>query len=428
MKVLLYPIVFCMVCFILVTHSVGYAQNAPEKRKNNEKYVTADAIFFNLHEGDITETYYKSETLRRKDRSSKSTKNDEDIIQQSDGIASYLQELLFELEYIDTTGRFFPDYKNSLHLTMAVEELHFRHIKPSRKSPILRTYVEMVADFTLNSYYGKELYKNQLAKEVVIETNKETTWRDQMRSLIKELLYEFMLDNNVQSRTESSEYFDKESGQDNTVIRLSTSNTKGQMQEWREAVVTVLTKDGHGSGCVISQDGYMVTNYHVVQQEPTVRVKLHDGRVFDGTVLRKAPESDLALIKLEAKGLSFVTPGITKSELGLEVYTIGTPGDTLLTQTVSKGIISSRRSLDDSEYLQTDALINPGNSGGALLSTNGDLVGVVSAKYHGYGIEGIGFAVPSEKITEYLNVVFEKPAPSTPPPSKADPKPKKKGK
>jgi S1-C subfamily serine protease len=113
--------------------------------------------------------------------------------------------------------------------------------------------------------------------------------------------------------------------------------------------------------------------------------------------------------------------------LGDVVYIIGTPADTLLSQSVSKGVLSGQRDFDGAEYLQTDAKVNPGNSGGALLNSKGELIGVVSSKYIGFGIEGIGFAVPISKLEEKLRVITQKgSAPVVPHSIPPTPKKKKK--
>jgi S1-C subfamily serine protease len=112
----------------------------------------------------------------------------------------------------------------------------------------------------------------------------------------------------------------------------------------------------------------------------------------------------MALIKVEKTGLDFLTQSTSTYDLGEVVYVVGTPLDTTLSQSVSKGVLSGYRSFDDFTYMQTDAKMNPGNSGGALINASGELIGIVSAKYIGYGIEGIGFAIPISKLEEKLKV------------------------
>jgi len=152
----------------------------------------------------------------------------------------------------------------------------------------------------------------------------------------------------------------------------------------------------------------MVTNHHVVDQEKALRVKFYDGRVDSADVLRLNADCDIALLKLRSStALKSLTP-VSVSTLGVgdEVMVIGTPADTLLGQTVTRGIISGNRTFHDVQYFQTDAYINGGNSGGALVSTDGKLLGIVNAKYIGYGIEGIGFAIPAGNLFDKLRIEY----------------------
>lgn len=173
------------------------------------------------------------------------------------------------------------------------------------------------------------------------------------------------------------------------------------------SVVIVETADGHGSGCIVSPDGYIVTNAHVVGDQDEVSVQLADGVRAKGKVVRVNPEMDLALLKINTDGLqAFVLPSTGAAEIGADVFAIGTPADKELGQTVTKGIISARRKIEGHAFLQTDVSINGGNSGGALVARSGQLLGIVNAKLVGRGIEGIGFAIPAEQVSEALQLTF----------------------
>ena len=99
-------------------------------------------------------------------------------------------------------------------------------------------------------------------------------------------------------------------------------------------------------------------------------------------------------------------PSTGAAEIGADVFAIGTPADKELGQTVTKGIISARRKIEGHAFLQTDVSINGGNSGGALVARSGQLLGIVNAKLVGRGIEGIGFAIPAEQVSEALQLTF----------------------
>ncbi len=158
-----------------------------------------------------------------------------------------------------------------------------------------------------------------------------------------------------------------------------------------------------GSGFVISDDGYILTNNHVVDKATDIRVAFDDGRVLVAKLVGKSPEIDIALIKVEAAGLQAVTLGDSDAlEVGDWVMAIGNPFG--LSHTVTKGIVSAKgRVIGAGPYddlIQTDAAINPGNSGGPLFNTAGQVVGI-NTLILAEG-QNLGFAVPMNMVKEVL--------------------------
>lgn len=154
-----------------------------------------------------------------------------------------------------------------------------------------------------------------------------------------------------------------------------------------------------GSGVIVSEDGYIVTNNHVVGGADNVEVRLSDGRVFAARIIGTDPKSDVAIIKIEEKSLPAITIGDSSNlRIGSFVLAVGNPFG--LEQTVTMGIISAlgRSGLGITDYenfIQTDAAINPGNSGGALVNMQGELIGINTAILSRTGGNvGIGFAIP----------------------------------
>jgi serine protease Do len=160
-----------------------------------------------------------------------------------------------------------------------------------------------------------------------------------------------------------------------------------------------MLQHGLGSGVIVSSDGYILTNNHVVKNAKEIRVTLTDGRTFNAKVVGTDPETDVALIKVEANNLPALTlADSNKVEVGDVVLAIGNPFG--VGQTVTSGIISAKNRVTsgggDQDFIQTDAAINPGNSGGALVDTEGRLVGINSEILsRSGGNQGIGFAIPS---------------------------------
>ncbi len=180
-----------------------------------------------------------------------------------------------------------------------------------------------------------------------------------------------------------------------------------------EAVVKIETSTGQGSGFITSADGYIATNFHVVEGEITADVTLYlrskngfDVRtVQDVKVVAINPHIDLALLKMdppEDVKLSHVYIGDSeKVKAGDRVYAIGTPIG--LERSVSSGIVSvTNRSYGGTPHFQITAAINPGNSGGPLFNLRSEVIGVANAKMVGIGIEGLNFAIPGKHLIDFL--------------------------
>ena len=176
----------------------------------------------------------------------------------------------------------------------------------------------------------------------------------------------------------------------------------------------VASASASGSGFILTSDGYVVTNNHVVEGATSVTVKLYNGDEYDAEIIGADEMNDVALLKIDATGLQAVTIGDSDQlEVGEEVIAIGNPlGE--LTFTMTAGYISAldREINTDGKpinMLQTDVAINSGNSGGALFDMNGNVIGITSAKYSGStssgaSIEGISFAIP---INDALRVIYD---------------------
>lgn len=174
-----------------------------------------------------------------------------------------------------------------------------------------------------------------------------------------------------------------------------------------------------GTGIVISENGYIATNHHVIESARSIRVKFYDGFVIAADVIGSSEADDLAVIKVARTGLVPATFAYSEDcYVGQTVYAIGTPASTAYGWTTTKGIISYKnrevKVYDETtgeitrrlRLLQTDANVNPGNSGGPLINTNGEVVGVVSMKLAS-GYEGVGFAIPSDGAVEILEAIIQ---------------------
>ncbi len=170
-------------------------------------------------------------------------------------------------------------------------------------------------------------------------------------------------------------------------------------------------EQGLGSGVVVSEDGYILTNNHVIDGGTDIKVSVSDKREFDARVVGTDSKTDLAVLKIDAKGLTPITLGdSSKAEVGDIVLAIGNPFG--VGQTVTIGLISAtgRGGLGIEEYedfIQTDAAINPGNSGGGLITADGELIGINTAILsRSGGNQGVGFAIPVNMARNVMDQII----------------------
>lgn len=253
---------------------------------------------------------------------------------------------------------------------------------------------------TLNDNYGTELLK-------------ETQYFDV--SSINELFYEY--NNRIIDLLESESLQNAKSKLDETLKNNHDSLSLVQIQpvekmtnsleNANQSVVTIFTEFGHGSGCIISKDGYVLTNHHVVINADSMTVVTNKGDSIPFHTVQSDPLHDLALIKADSAefeqyfGLGSKNP---IQPVNSDIYIIGTPAHEMLNNTLSKGYIAGyRKEINDGLY-QIGVSVNPGNSGGAMTDANGNLIGIVNAKMIGYGVKKIGYAVPIEHVFNALNI------------------------
>ncbi|MBR0385827.1 MAG: trypsin-like peptidase domain-containing protein [Erysipelotrichaceae bacterium] len=210
-------------------------------------------------------------------------------------------------------------------------------------------------------------------------------------------------------------------GTEKTNITVETSDLSGIVSGVENTVVEVYTESvkyntfygeyvtsGAGSGVIISENGYIITNNHVIEDARSIRVALHNGKDYQAVLVGRDSELDIAILKIDEHDLPCAVLGDSDAlKVGQTCIAIGNPLGTL-GGTVTTGVISalSREITVDGNkmtLLQTDTTINPGNSGGGLFDVTGTLVGIVNAKYSSEKVEGIGFAIPINDVKEIIN-------------------------
>lgn len=202
-----------------------------------------------------------------------------------------------------------------------------------------------------------------------------------------------------------------------SVVSIDTAGVREQLfrDPWGRARMQREMTSGQGSGVIVTEEGHVITNQHVISGQNQIQVKLHDGKAYPATLVGEDRMLDIAVLKIDAPGP--FTPlklgDSSQVKVGQIVFAVGNPFG--LSETVTQGIISAKeRSISDQQrdLFQTDAAINPGNSGGPLVNLQGEIVGINVAIYSpdkaNPGFQGVGFSIPSNDVRESLKQILEK--------------------
>jgi serine protease Do len=341
--------------------------------------------------------------------------NTEGVSVNSIEVQGMLNEILHERKYLDTTKTILKRKTNTLFIDAEITKW--------TNNTIYRSFINAgVASFMYGEveikWVLRDVYKQVLHEETLVtttdqfraisfgfvgtENNTKSPFEKVFSNALEKSMVEFLrLD-------EVKELLPIEEAEELTDTYLISNKAKvaSSLSEAIKASVTIKpNEDSHGSGFFICEN-HIITNFHVVAGNDTVKVIDNAGNEIEGIVIRSSELYDLAIIKIEDYESSFALPlqSARKEELGEDIFAIGTPSSLEFTQTLSKGIVSGRRKTDEVDYIQTDVSINPGNSGGPLVDSKGSLIGVVNSKLVGSEIEGIGFGIPADKIVEFLKL------------------------
>lgn len=401
----------------------------PPARKEGEKYLLVNRTALKIEKDAVIETVYVSEKKFRRNRPYSKRKNEESKIEIDETpMEISLKDFLHQLKYRDTTESIFPSFTNSLHLDVLVKDLSFQTVLPnsatksihSLPNPKIRSTCHV--RFTILDFYEQTLLTREYPVEsdffvcdinkLTFRKNSDTMENGYFRSLrqVTNLGLVKLLED-----TAFRKYLKKDKpsvdAKEQVLEIVRPEQTISRIKDLIKSAVTIKTGNGHGSGFILSESGYVVTNYHVVAsaKDSLLKVIFHDGIEIPASIVRVAKEVDLALLKVDKAGLvpMNVQDADQEAELGNSIFTIGTPESMELGQSVTKGIISGFRKNKGVTFLQTDMSINAGNSGGAMMTEDGLVRGVVTSRLVGFGVEGIGFGIPSYLIFKELKIKYK---------------------
>lgn len=327
-----------------------------------------------------------------------------------------VSEALKSNGFLDTSGKILNNLSNTMSVNAKITKVKLSEIISHAGSyHITRSIVcEATIDWEFINNFNQVKYKTTNTSNsghFAVEDNYaySNAIKSSMEDAVSTSFYKILVDSTATSLLLINKD-EQDPSKFMSILSLEKPEPVTTLKAAQSATVTISTSDGFGSGCIISKDGYLVTNYHVVAGDSEVTVIYNSGDSTKATIVRYNEVVDLALLKTNKTfNTAFHLSEDENYDAGDEVFAVGTPTSIEFGQTISRGIISGIRKRDLGEKLiQTDVSINPGNSGGALIRKTGEFIGVVTAKVVGFGLEGIAFATPANAISSQLKVAYKK--------------------
>jgi serine protease Do len=400
-------------------HTIPNPTKESKKRKESEKYLTLGNIDLDISENDSSSVFcFQKEFIKNSFLKGRYVKRKDDpyILFDSSALKITTKQFLIKYNYIDTSSFHFSNYGNTVHLSAKIKKLLFYHISPYKDFGYGYVVAEVTTEWILKDFYGGEIKKYYTTRRsdpfAEDPSNPGNNRNGEIRPQIP-----------IQNALNYSlgELFDRKDYVENVELKKETDNndtpleierpltSNSSLDELIKGAVTVKTSKGFGSGFIISRDGYIISNLHLIgSEEKNLEIIMNDGTKNKAEVVRLSKSHDLVLLKIDKTGLApFQLSENSEIELGSTVFAIGTPKNIELGQTVSKGVFSAFRKTGNIDLLQTNIKINSGNSGGPLLNKQGQVIGIVTSKLFGIGVEGVSFCIPAKYIFEQLHILYK---------------------
>jgi S1-C subfamily serine protease len=380
------------------------------KKEEAHKYISINEVKIEIKKSDV---FFSTELYKNYLKDKKIDYNvydGKDIKITNTIFDKTLNRLLKDKGYIDTTNKIIKDnFSNKLYINLLIDSISWNTVR-SKKLGVSGSfyYVNLSTTWEILDYYKKTVYTVSFqTKSGEFVTGNETESPVAFSDALEFGLINFFKDSEVLKHLTDKSDITKELSFEKLYLPTST-NFVSNIPQSVKASITVKNDKGHGSGFFISNKGHIITNYNVITDTTNSKIILNNEKSFNYKILRISKINDLALIKIDYDNEYAFKIKKDAIEIGEEIYAVGTPSGEDLSQSISKGIISGIRKKDaNSKLIQTDASINPGNSGGAIILKNGEVVGVVSSKLFGFGIEGVAFGIPAYDIYKKLMIDFK---------------------
>lgn len=367
---------------------------------------------------DTKDAKAEAQKLKKKKKKGASLSDEDQKLAYDDTKFSYnVYKTLKTTGFIDTVNKVFADNNNTLVLEGSIKKVNIYRVYSKKyfgaylKSKIFLTwYIKNTYDEILDSIETKD-YSGEFVDSYGYSDGKTNDVFEKMFADAIDISYL-----NLHKNPKLQKYIKAENNfaiSDPSLTLTTPSSSISDKADAALASVIVKTKAGHGSGFAITNDGYIVTNYHVIagrlnNKIQAITVINSAGEELQATVVRFNKYRDLALLKVNKTfEKAFKCTNVKSFKNLQDVYTIGAPKSVELGQSISSGVISNERKNNNNNLLQLGMSVNGGNSGGPLFDAQGTLHGVIVSKLVGQNTEGVSFAIPGYLIQEYLNINYK---------------------
>jgi serine protease Do len=400
-------------------HFIPAPVKEPHKKADSEKYLNLENISFEISENDTATIYcFLKEFKKSSFKADGYTRKKDSEYMQFDysTLNGTTKEFLIKYNYFDPENFLFSNYSNTLKISGVIKKILFYQVAPFQGFEDGYVIADITTEWTLKDFYGVEIKKYTITKRSD-PIAKDNTNPDRPNNAIHpQVPIQNALNYSLTELLDSKEF--RMSAEMTKEVITSTNEVieiekpaipSASLNQLIKSVVTIKNRYGYGSGFIISPDGYVVTSLHVIAKgEKNLEVIMNDGTTIKAELIRKDQSHDLALLKINKTQLvSLQLSEISDTKIGSNLYAVGTPYNMELGQSVSKGIFSSYRKKDNINLMQIGIKVNSGNSGGPIINNQGQVIGIVTSKLVGEGVEGISFGTPSNYVFEQLHIKYK---------------------
>jgi S1-C subfamily serine protease len=318
-------------------------------------------------------------------------------------IGYMVNNMLDNMGYQSETPGLFSQYEKNLMIDAEMQEFVIHEV-----SSICHDR-ELQMSWIVRDNFGKKLYETSVTGRSQVFSNTSDGYSESFEDALLDALLSLLSDPGLIELQEQVAQLQQQQYErfDELVLPGGAQRISARPEDLINSQVTLVKKNSHASGCMISPEGHILATYRILGQRDKIDVTFSNGKTKQATVLRADPYTNVVLLKCDTSGTAFIRPASTQSiRVGDDVMAIGSPVNKKLSQSLSTGIVSAERTENGVTFLQTDVKISRGANGSPLINQKGELVGIVNEKYTGAGIEGLSFAVSSADIVQRLKLKY----------------------